>query len=231
MLLISKDVGWEDKYYALRTLDIEAQVKAGLLADFLWFAHTKSIGIELKMGGDLLSSIADKRLVVQAKRMVEKIDLPILLIVATLGMEKATGKLVMNGHPTNWDYRSVMGMLADVGMMGMFIEVWSGPAVERVAAWYINTQKKDHAWLQTRSRPQLFTLGESHNNAVWSLCAWGGIGPKTAKSMLKKYKTAANVYTAARALPTKQMSVKDFAKDIEGLGPKKAKQFIEEVNS
>lgn len=226
MLLISKDVGWEDKLKALRTLDIKAQVKAGLLADFLWFAHGKSVGVELKMGGDLLSSISDKRLVVQAKRMVEKIDFPILLIVATLGIEKATGKLVLNGHPTNWDYRSVMGMLADIGMMGMFIEVWAGPAVERVAAWHINTQKEDHAWLQSRSRPQLFTLGEQHNNAVWSLCAWKDIGPTIAKELLKKYGSAAMVYEAAR-----RESPAVLAKGVKGLGKVKAELFLEEVNS
>ncbi len=224
MLLISKDVGWEDKYYALRSLDIQATVKPGLQADFMWFAHGKTIGIELKMGGDLLSSLSDKRLVTQARRMTDELDLPILLIVASLGMEKGTGKLVLNSHPTGWDYRSVMGMLADVGMMGMFIEVWAGPVMERIAAWYINTQKEDHAWLQTRSRPQLFTLGEQHNNAVWSLCAWKDIGPKTAKELLKKYGTAGKVYEAAgKESPTK------LAQGVKGLGKMRAELFIQEV--
>lgn len=235
MLLLSDDVGQDNRLLALQnTYQIQCSYAHGLCADFVWFPQGKSYGIELKVAGDLLGSLGDKRLAGQVRKMTETLDFPILLIQGSLTMQPASGKLLLNGEPTNWEYRSVMSLLAEVGMAGVFVEQWAAPNVaERIASWYMITQKEDHAWLKQRTRPEVMTLDPAYSNSIWALCAADGVGPKTAEGMLKKYGSLADVYVeAARinlSLPDKKKAGREFAKGVEGLGAKKAESFIREV--
>lgn len=230
MLLVAKDTGWEGtvaKLHQFKGVETAVHAAHSLPCDFVWFAHHKKMGIELKRAGDLLSSLSG-RLAGQAKKMVEKLDFGIVLIAGRIEHERATGKLVLNGIETRWDYRSWMGMRADLGMIGVYVEEWDGQAEERVAAWYLNSQKEDHAWLRGRTRPQLLTLDVGHRDAVWSLCAWEGIGVTTAERLLEKYGTASKVYqTAAMHKTTPAL----FCKGIRGFRQAAASTFLKAVNS
>lgn len=243
-VLVANDVGQRERAKELKsTFDITAKLvpAKSLPADFVWFPHGKKFGIELKVGTDLLGSLGSQgRLAGQVRQMVEGLDFGIILIHGGFQMDPATGKLLVNMGKvieTNWQYRSVMGMLADVQMAGIYVEQWNGPGiVERIASWVINTCEGEHAWLKGRTRPSVMALAPSYNNAIWSLCSHDGIGPETAQAMLKWWGTVANVYSAAihcklEADKTHDWSkpVKAFCKHVNGLGPRKAEQFIREV--
>lgn len=235
LLLAANDVGQEQRVLRLRN-DYQFQVvsrsAADLPCDFVWFPHSKKYGIELKDGGDILGSLSDKRIVGQAKKMVETLDFPLILIAARVGHERATGKLILGGSATGWDYRSYKSMMADLMMIGCAVEEWDGDATERIAAWVINTMKEDHAWLQQRTRPQTWALVPSYNNAIWALSAFEGIGPKTAEALLKKYGSVAGVIKAAAAATTSDISKKSrnkFGTGVEGMGAKRAASFVGEI--
>lgn len=245
-LLTSKDTGQAERVKHMRNTyaQLNIQPTNGLPADFMWFAHGKKLGIELKVAGDLLGSLGGKkgsRLGGQVRKMLEQLDFSLLLWCARTEMDKATGKLWMNGQETNWDYRSVMGMLADLMMLGMAVEVWDGPVDERVAAWVVNTCKEDHSWLRNRTRPEeVWSLDPAYSNGVWALCAHDGIGPEVAQEMLKKWGPAVSmVYTIAgeyhrehKLMETqrdKNKVITRFCKDVKGLGPGRAVSFLQEV--
>lgn len=248
-LLSSKDVGQAERVKHMQNTYSQLDVRPtnGLPADFMWFAHGKKLGIELKAGGDLLGSLGGRkgsRLGGQVRKMLETLDFSLILWCARTEMDKATGKLWMNGQETGWDYRSVMGMLADLMMLGVAVEVWDGPVEERVAAWVINTSKEDHEWLRARTRPEaVWSLDPAYSNGVWALCAHEGIGPPIAEAMLRKWKSPARVYEAALQVtglhPTrKPKDIKWFCNGVEGQGKggrkwtlsaAKAESFIREV--
>jgi Holliday junction resolvasome RuvABC DNA-binding subunit len=69
----------------------------------------------------------------------------------------------------------------------------------------------------------VLTLDTQYRNSVWSLCAFDGIGPETAEAMLKVHGSVADVITILVNDP------KLLAKDVAGLGPKRAGQLREEV--
>lgn len=248
-VLVSNDVGQKDRARELRqTFDLGAKLVPAkqIPADFVWFPHGKRYGIELKVGTDLLGSLGSQgRLGGQVRQMVEGLDFGVILIHGGFEMDPATGKLLVNmGRSrvieTNWQYRSVMGMLADVQMAGVHVEQWNGPGiVERIAAWVINTCEGDHAWLKGRTRPSVMALAPSYNNAIWSLCSHTGIGPELAQALLRKHgPSVAEVYYAAMEAAGKvdepryidlKDGVKWFMEGVKGLGAKKAETFIREA--
>ena len=245
-LLSSKDVGQAERVKHMKNTysQLNVQPTNGLPCDFMWFAHGKRLGVELKVAGDLLGSLGGKkgsRLGGQVRKMLEQLDFSLLLWCARTEMDKATGKLWMNGQETNWDYRSVMGMLADLMMLGISVEVWDGPVDERVAAWVVNTSKANHSWLRNRTRPEeVWSLDPAYSNGVWALCAHDGIGPETAEAMLRKWGPGVGmVYTIAveyqreydlmESQKDKRKVIARYCEDVKGLGPGRAESFLREV--
>lgn len=230
-VLTSKDTGQEERVQALRTTyQMNVKPTNNLPADFMWFTHGHKYGIELKVAGDMLSSFRSGRLAGQIRKMVETLDFPLILWCAKVSMERATGKLVMNDSVTDWDYRGTMSRLSVAMMAGVSVEIFDGPAAERVAAWVINTSKEEHDWLRGRTRPPaVYSLDPAYSNAVWALCAHDGIGPETAEAMVQKYKSVAAVYNHALRVKLEELTITAFCKGVKGLGPKRAKSFIAEV--
>lgn len=232
-LLAANDVGQKERVERLAK-DFDIQVKLTpankLPCDFVWFANGLKCGIELKVGSDLLGTIAEKRLGGQVQGMLKELDFSLLLWVGRVDHNRATGKLTLNKQTTNWDYRAVMGILGDLRMLGMAVEQYDGDATERVAAWYTNSQKEGKAkWLKERSRPNVDHLAYTpYANAVHSLSAFNGIGPVVAENLLKKYGTMSSVIAAAtECLHTS--TPKEFCDGVDKLGLKKANAFIIEV--
>ena len=107
-------------------------------------------------------------------------------------------------------------------------------AAREIVRLVTTLSKDEHKWLKQRTRPEVLTLDGAYRNAVWSLAAFDGIGPETAEAMLKKCGSVEMVIQSAThygSVTPENISelAKEFAAGIEGLGPKRAQRFIEEV--
>jgi ERCC4-type nuclease len=232
-MLVAKDAGHEERMKGLGAYGIPTKAADGLPCDFAWFAHAKRFGIELKVGNDLPSSMVSKgsskapRLVAQARKMTEQLDYGIILISAHI--DDGYGKLVVNDHETGWDYRSIMGALARLMPLGLFVERWDvrgyESTTERIAYWYKQTTSDDNGqWLRSRSRPEVLSLYPQHTNDVWALAAYDQVGVGLAEALLEAYGgTLFGVLMAAK----KAKDAKAFAKNVKGLGEKKASALME----
>ncbi len=229
-LLAANDVGQKERVERLaKDFDIKVNLTPAnkLPCDFVWFANGLRCGIELKVGGDLLSTIAEKRLGGQVQGMLKKLDFCLLLWVGRVEHSRSTGKLTLNKQTTNWEYRSVMGILGDLRMLGMAVEQYDGDAVERVAAWYINSQKEDKAgWLRQRSRPNVDHLAyQPFANAVHALSAFPSIGPVMAETLLKTFGSVGEVMAAF----SEDVEASTLSKRVKGMGVKTARKLQNEV--
>ena len=76
--------------------------------------------VERKAVPDLLSSIADNRLLDQASRMTAFTKWAYLVITG-LFVPDATGRLLLEGRSTNWDWASLQGALLSVQELGVAV--------------------------------------------------------------------------------------------------------------
>lgn len=228
-LLAANDVGQKERVERLaKDFDIKVSLTPAnkLPCDFVWFANGLKCGIELKVGSDLLGTIAEKRLGSQVQGMLKELDFSLLLWTGKVQHIRANGKVSVNNQTTNWDYRAVMGILGDLHMLGMAVEQWDGDPVERVAAWYLNSQKEGKAqWLKQRSRPNVDHIAYTpYANAVHALSAFPSIGPVMAEVLLKQYGSVSKVVNAfVRGKP------ETVAEGIKGMGAKTARRLKNEL--
>lgn len=222
----------------LQSYGLQPAVSRLKYGDYQFFPHGLTALIELKSVSDLLGAMTSKRLVAQAHGIAETADLAFIMVRGRYTEEAGrvtyyapkrpqTGKdgWVLSG----WNWDSFQAIKADIMLLGVdFIDCPNENDAAREIVRLVTTLGKDeHKWLKQRTRPEVLTLDTAYKNAVWSLAAFDGIGPETAEAMLKAYGSVANV--VMQATMDTQYEKPEFAKHVDGLGPKRAQRFIEEV--
>lgn len=177
-------------------------------------AEGHCILIERKTASDLLSSIADGRLLSQTARM--KGITPWSYLVIEGFMEPTYKGLVsLNDETTKWTWASVQGALMTVQELGVFITSCIGhdsdlvPTVELIA----KRSRKEVPIIPARA-PYLFSPGEL------ILSSLPGIGVKRAAKLMK-------VFNGNVALALTALTDAGDNKTRDGVGPKTRKKIIE----
>lgn len=179
--------------------------------DYVWYPHGKVFGIERKTVSNLLGSLKDRQLVQQAHRGVRDYDRYFVLIEGDT-RQGLTGKYEFHSpkHPeadrdgwveSGWLYDAIDGMLLDLNLLGVFILHCSMFEYARKIAQVVNsTTAETKRFIREQQRPSLPATaalgGEMYTNALWSLCALDGCGPKVAEALLQHYGTLAKAVAA-----------------------------------
>lgn len=237
----------------LQSYGVQPVVSRLKYGDYMCYPHGLTMLIELKSVSDLLGSMRSKRLVAQAHGIAETADLAFIMVRGRYTEGGGVVTYQAPGHPqadsdgwvrSGWNWDSFQAIKADIMLLGVdFIDCPNENDAAREIVRLVTTLGKDeHKWLKQRTRPEVLTLDKAYENAVWSLAAFDGIGPDTAEAMLRKCGSVADVIYAAThygSITQKDNNdawedylgdqAKEFAKDIDGLGPKRAQRFIEEV--
>lgn len=192
--------------------------------DYAFWPHGLSVGIERKTISDLLSSIASKRLVSQAHKMIESYDLAILLREGNI--RRSMGGMIEYQHGTNWvesgwAWSSYQGIMFDLWLMGFIVWDCIGDIAQDIATIVHSLSKEEHKWIRERERPPVIAVSAQYRNAVWALCAFDSVGPETAENLLKG-RTIADVIRLAADDP-KTLT------EVDGFGAKRATKLHEEV--
>jgi ERCC4-type nuclease len=222
----------------LQALGLSATLAHLDSADYCFFAHGLTILIERKTISNLLQSLSDKQMVHQAHKMVASSDRCFILREGDF-RRGPSGHLVYysprdpragsDGYVTSgWDWGSFSGMMLDLQLMGIgFIDCSTlGEYPVEIARAVINLSKQEHRWIKERQRPDVESLDSQYTNAVWSLCAFAGIGPEWAQGLLSEGGSIANVVATARAAPQELAAIKLNGKSF---GKKRAERLQKEV--
>ena len=194
--------------------------------DYQTFPHGLNVIIERKTISDLLGSLSDRRLVAQAHKIVAAADIPILLREGAF--RKGVTQMVeylQPRHPdadatgwvrTGWAWASYQGMMFDLKLMGILI--WDtydlGSAGDDIAIIVESLHRDEHKWIKERERPSLLTADRQYRDNVWGLCAFPGIGPETAETLIKHYGSFAAAVDAVANSPTDVAAVKHDGRRI-----------------
>jgi len=187
----------------LSDLGLIAVVDHMKFGDYAFYPHGLTVLIERKTITDLLSSISSKRLVAQAHGLVENSDIAFLLREGAF--QRGVGgnlEFYYPKHPkarkdgwveSGWDWNSFNGIMLDLQMMGirMLDCPVMGSVPEELARLVMSLSKDEHKWIKERTRPEVVTIDKQYRNAVWSLCAFDGIGPEIAEGLLKSFGSVA----------------------------------------
>jgi ERCC4-type nuclease len=212
------------------------QVSVGRLdyGDYRFFPHGLTAGIELNSVSDLLGKMRSKRLVAQMHGLAGATDIAFNMIRGRYTEDGGQLAYHVPSHPkadsrgwvrSGWNWDSFQSIKTDIMLLGIdFIDCPNeGDAAREIARLTINLSKGQHNWLRQRTRPDVLTLDTQYRNAVWSLCAFEGVGPESIEAALKVYGSVEAVITAVIRDP------KAFAKAVDGIGPKRANALREEV--
>lgn len=195
-----------------------------LAGDYMFEAHSKTVGIEVKWSlSDLLDSLktvgenSGPRLAVEVKKLHELVDIAFLIIPPLRA--RGDGKVYRDdGQVSGWEYNSVKGILTDCQMAGVLVDEWDGDIAQRIAQLYYVISHKEHGWIQQRGRPDFASIDPQYTRAVWALCSFDRIGPVTAEALLVGRSVA----------DVTHMSLKELLA-VEGIGPKTAQSLLEEM--
>lgn len=140
--------------------------------------------IERKIPSDLLSSIADGRLMAQAAAMAAASKWSYLLVTGDL-LEHG-GRVVSNGHVTGWSYAALQGALLSVQELGVAVTYCAGnsdveSAIERLAG----RNRSEQTYIRPRRDAMMATAGEA------ALLALPGIGFERLSLLMQHTGTAA----------------------------------------
>lgn len=202
-----------------RVREMEVSKKPLAAGDYMFMAHGRLIGIEVKWSiADLTQSmqqVGEKtgtRLGIEVRKLTTVCDIGILVVPPL--RDRGDGKLQYDpGAPVNdraWEYNSVKGIMSDCSLYGVIVDEWDGDIAQRIAQWYYVTCKESHDWIKQRGRPEFITLDPTYHEAVWMLCAAYGWGPEAAGAALKQYGSVRAVINAG---------AKELQKTVKGVGP------------
>jgi ERCC4-type nuclease len=202
--------------------------------DYRFWPHGLTVALELNSVSDMLGKMRSKRLVAQAQGLADVADLAFIMIRGRYDEDGGQVAYHAPSHPgadgrgwvrSGWNWDSFQSIKTDIMLLGIdFIDCPNdGDAAREIARLTINLSKGQHNWLRQRTRPDVLTLDGEYRNAVWSLCAFDGIGPETAEAMLKVHGSVTEVIVRVVDDPVA------FAKGVAGLGPKRAIALKKEV--
>ena len=212
----------------LRTYGFQVTIGQLNAGDYCFFPHGLKVIIERKRNDDLLNSLRDGRMVSQVHKLLDEADVVFLLREGPL-TRTPTGQVAYQSKgdrwlESGWSWESYSSMMLDLQLMGLIIhDCFLGESPREIARLVGSLSKDQHNWIRSRTRPPVITIDPQWRNAVWSLCAFEGVGPEWAESLLNNRGSLASVVAAneeALAL------VKN--KKGQSFGPKRAMKLKEE---
>ena len=210
----------------LNTYSCNAVVSRLDAGDYCFYPHGLSAAIERKTICDLLGSMASKRLVAQAHKMIDSYDIAILLREGQF--RRSMGGSVEYQQGTNWvesgwAWSSFQGIMFDLWLMGFIVWDCVQDVAQDIASIIHSLSKEEHKWIKERERPSVLTVSRQYRNAIWAGCAFDSIGPETMEALIKGRSFAEVIRLAAddpKALTA-----------VAGFGPKRAAKLHEEVTN
>lgn len=171
----------------------------------VWLAcDDANLIVERKTPGDLLASIADRRLFEQCAAMTKASSWCYLVITGWLACQN--GYTVCGGQLSQWQYRSVQGALLTVQEIGVEIVHCDGDRDYAAMLEWLANRKRDTIKVKPQRRE---TVMQSH--AEMLLCALPGISEKRAGDLLK--------YCGTAAWALNYLTQDDNPNRVPGMGP------------
>ena len=198
--LVKNNIEFEKKQLAVADFVIQSKTQEGKVVE---------VAIERKTLNDFLNSIIDKRIITQLIALKENYEIPLLIIEGSENIYS-----IRNFHPN-----AIRGMFSSIAI-DFQIPILFTKNYRDTASYLVIIAKrlekpiKDISLLKKR-KP--LTLKERQELIIETLPS---VGPKIAKSLLKKFKTVKKVINA---------NEKNLNK-VDKIGPKKAKEIINVIN-
>lgn len=207
----------------LETYGLNAQVAHLDAGDYCFYPHGKKFLIERKTISDLLSSIQG-RLQAQVHKMLADSDRAFVLREGAF--KRSPGGQVEYYNPrhpesdregfvtSQWGWLAWTGIMIDIQILGVgFLDCYNlGEYPQEIAQFVTNVSKDDHKWIRERTRPDTLYLDKPYTNAVWSWCAYSGVGPESVEAMLNEYGSSAALMEALVNNPDEVAKVKVHGK-------------------
>src|SRR3989344_2906361 len=163
-----------------------------------------TIGIEKKTINDFLNSIIDKRIISQLMEMKRQFDISLLIIEGTENIYE-----IRNFHPN-----SIRGMMASIAIdfQTPILQTRNHRDTAGLLAVIAKRLEKPRSLPSLLKKRKPLTIKQQQEYLVESL---PGVGPKTARNLLEKFKTINNIVAA---------SEKELM-EVEKIGKLKARQI------
>ena len=161
---------------------------------------SKDCAIEFKTKQDFISSIVDRRLLRQAKRMRENFTKPVVMVQESEGMTRMVNK------------RAVYGALAALAL-GFQIPVISTKNPEESAELIFTMAKAEQEENKGEFNMHFNKPLSLKEQQEYLISALPGIGPKLAKPLLKRFHTIKGIVNATE----------EQLQEVELVGKKKSK--------
>ncbi|MBU2522743.1 MAG: hypothetical protein KKE23_00435 [Nanoarchaeota archaeon] len=187
----------------LVSLGVEIEFRQLLLADYI---ISEEIAVERKTIGDFVSSMLNKRLIFQLDDLKKNFKKPLLLIEGT--EEQDIYKPL--GHP-NLNENAIKGMLLSITTYFQIPIIFSKDYQDSASYLYLLAKKEEKGKKEFsfKIKRRAFNMKEQQQMIIEG---FPGIGPSTAKNILKHFKTISAFVNA---------SIKEL-EEVEKLGKKKA---------
>jgi Fanconi anemia group M protein len=201
-IVIFADALEKDIIDILKTYDCHVVEKKLEVADFIPF---ENIGVERKRDEDFVQSIIDGRLFEQMRNLRECFEKPLLVIEGN------------NLYGSNVHENAIRGAMASVALDYTVPIIWTNNKKETAALLFLIAKREQEG------KKRIFTVKgkrkplSDKEYQEYIISSLPGIGPLTAKELLKEFKSVEKVCTANEG-------------DLQGvnkIGKKKARQIRE----
>jgi len=150
----------------------------------------KIIAIERKSVNNLLSSISSGELADQLGRMLENIDVPILLIEGDIKPDPRTGYAVLDGHmPTRFNYDAIVNHIHVWQLRGMLIERTRSETDTAHRILSLAKMYAENKSVPSIKRKRHLDFSSKKDPVLNIVAAFPGIGTDRAKSLLRTHGT------------------------------------------
>jgi Fanconi anemia group M protein len=201
-IVIFADALEKDIIDILKTYDCHVVEKKLEVADFIPF---ENIGVERKRDEDFVQSIIDGRLFEQMRNLRECFERPLLVIEGN------------NLYGTNVHENAIRGAMASVALDYTVPIIWTNNKKETAALLFLIAKREQEGKKRIftiKGKRKPLTTQEFQEYIISSL---PGIGPLTAKELLREFKSVEKVFTVDE----------HDLKKVKKIGKKKAKQIRE----
>jgi len=203
-IVIFADALEKDIIDILKTYDCDVVEKRLEVADFIPF---ENIGVERKRDEDFVQSIIDGRLFEQMRNLRECFEKPLLVIEGN------------NLYGSNVHENAIRGAMASVALDYNVPIIWTSDKRETAALLFLIAKREQEG------KKRIFSIKgkrkplSTKDYQEYIIAALPGIGPMTAKELLKEFASVEKVFTANEGK----------LKKVNKIGKKKARQIREIV--